>query len=199
MNLKKTLNITIAILSLLFFLILCAIIGVSLLSGEPLQRQKRIYSLISIREKCIGIVKYYEQTGIIPPGHEYCGYVTDIFTSPMDYFQEPSIDPFNPHPTDIGIEELRYTHHTGGNVGTLDFNLKGAPFKYFTNGSYYFLVYSNGPDMDEDLNCEILSNYASLDELNEYILSNDMEYDITNGVKSSGDDFRIIDLRKKDQ
>jgi hypothetical protein len=106
------------------------------------------------------------------------GYVPSMLTTPKAYTVALHTEPFN--------------KWSKGTQGQASF----ARYRYSTNGIHCWILMSYGPDQDEDIeigdfvdpskgNCDLklfLSQYGK---------GNAIEYDVTNGVTSSGDIIRV--------
>jgi hypothetical protein len=103
-------------------------------------------------------------------------------------------DPFDTKKR-TGVERLYCkTHPLYGNGELVDFNFWGNGFKYRRISDLRALVYSFGPDEDDDLatlrnaDLEKLTTATSQQRLVAY------NYDLSNGTVSDGDCWRLIDL-----
>lgn len=82
----------------------------------------------------------------------------------------------------------------GGSSGPIKLNFWGNPYKWHRLSDTRGLIYSYGPDEDDDLAQLPATDLASLTTETVQVTLQPFTYDSTNGTISNGDCWRFIDL-----
>jgi hypothetical protein len=85
-------------------------------------------------------------------------------------------------------------HPVGGSGDPVDFNFWGNPYKWHRLSVHRGLIYSYGPDEDDDLAALSTSAWSHLTTSTVQVTLQPYTYDSTNGTISNGDCWRFIDL-----
>lgn len=184
---KNTLVPVVAVIGIIVLLVVIRVVSQGGFDGRP-GRSPVAKAKSEIRNLAVNLETYYIDHDTYPPAVDEkgkyialgksvpgisAGYVPHALTTPISYAASLPNDPFN-----------KTSAKTEGT------------YRYATNGLACWILTSNGPDGDADIKVE---NYPSKDKgncswkgfMSHFGVGTAVEYDGTNGTKSSGDIVRV--------